>query len=125
MNVKCNDRESFQYSILLYLYYQNIKTNRIRVSQINNNINPYIHVKFNRDNDLYQFEIENNHINPIINNIFPRSMFTSRNNAPTKVTIIRISNRYGLIKPSKQCFNNNINAIDEINSNSIKIHKLT
>ena len=78
MNVKCNDRESFKYSILLYLYYYNIKTNKTRVSQIKNNINPYIYIKFNRDNDIYHFEKENNHINLVINNIFGRSMFTSR-----------------------------------------------
>ena len=125
MNVKCNDRESFKYSILVYLYYYNIKTNKTRVSQIKNNINPYIYIKFNRDNDIYQFEKENNHINLVINNIFGRSMFTSRNSAPIKVTIVKTDDRYAIVKPSKQCFNDNINAINEINSNNIKLYKLT
>ena len=69
-------------------------------------------ILFNRDNDIYQFEIKNTHINPVINDIFGRSTFTSRNNATIKVPIIEINNRYGLIKPSKQCFNDNINAIN-------------
>ena len=125
MNVKCNDRESFKYSILLYLYYYNIKTNKTRVSQIRNNINPYIYINFNRDNDVYQFEKENNHINLVIHNIFGRSTFTSRNNAPIEVTIVKIDNRYAIIKPSKQFFNDNIIAINEIKSNNIKIYKLT
>ena len=42
-----------------------------------------------------------------------------------KVTIVKIGNRYGIYKPSIECFNDNINAINEINSNKIKKYKLT
>ena len=102
MNLKCNDRDSFKYSILLYSYYYNIKTNRTRVSQIKNNMIPYIYIKSNRDNDIYQFEKETNHINLVINNIFGRPTFTSRNNAPIKITIVDMINKFGIVKPSKQ-----------------------
>ena len=43
INKNCSDSESFEYSILLYLHYYNIKNNHARVSQLNNNLNPYIH----------------------------------------------------------------------------------
>ena len=102
MNLKCNDRDSFKYSILLYLDYYNIKTNTTRVPQLKNNMIPYIYIKFNRDNDIYQFEKETNHINLVINNIFGRPTFTSRNNAPIKITIVDMINKFGIVKPSKQ-----------------------
>ena len=53
INLNCVDSESFKYSIQLYLYYYNIKN---RVSQLNNNLSPYIHIKFNKNVDLVQFE---------------------------------------------------------------------
>ena len=45
VNIYCNDSESFKYSILLYLYYYNIKKNHGRISQLKNNLNPYITVE--------------------------------------------------------------------------------
>ena len=56
INLKCNNRDSFKYSILLDLNYYNIKTNRTRVPRIKNNMISCIYIKFNRDNDIYQFE---------------------------------------------------------------------
>ena len=125
MNLKCNDRDSFKYSILLYLDYYNIKTNTTRVPQLKNNMIPYIYIKFNRDNDIYQFEKETNRIKLVINNMFDRPTFTSRNNAPIKTTIVDMINRYGIIKPPKQCFNDNIIAINELTNDNTKIYKLT
>ena len=46
--IDCSDSESFEYSILLYLYYYNIKNNHARVSQLNNNLNPYIHINLKK-----------------------------------------------------------------------------
>ena len=66
INVQCNDNQSFKYSILLYLYYYNIKSNHGRISQLNNNLYPYIDIKFNENNDLYQFEQDNKHVNLLI-----------------------------------------------------------
>ena len=48
INKNCSDSESFEYSILLYLYYYNIKNNHARVSQLNNNLNPYIHINLKK-----------------------------------------------------------------------------
>ena len=38
INIKCNDSDSFKYSILLYLYYYNIKIKYNRPSEIDKNI---------------------------------------------------------------------------------------
>ena len=66
INIICTDKESFKYSVLLYIYYYNIKKNRARGSQLINNINPYIHIKFNDNGDILQFERENTHISLFI-----------------------------------------------------------
>ena len=66
INVKCVDNQSFKYSILLYLYSYNIKTNRTRVAQLNNNIKPYLHIKLNNNNNIYKFEKDNKHIDLLL-----------------------------------------------------------
>ena len=50
ININCDDNESFKYSVLLYLCYYNIKKNHGGVSQLINNLNPYIHIKLNKNN---------------------------------------------------------------------------
>ena len=52
INIKCGDKESFEYSILLFLNYYNIKNNHLRVTLIANNLFPYIHIEFNKNNDF-------------------------------------------------------------------------
>ena len=44
INIKCNDSDSFKYSILLYLYYYNIKNNYLRPTEIDKHSNPYIQI---------------------------------------------------------------------------------
>ena len=56
INIYCNYSDSFKYSILLYLYYYNIKNNHGRISQLNNNLNPYIPIEFNKNSDIAKFE---------------------------------------------------------------------
>ena len=56
ININCKDKESFEYSILLYLYYYNIQNNHGRVVHLNNNLNPYMHIKFNENSETLQFE---------------------------------------------------------------------
>lgn len=51
IDIYCADKESFKYSVLLYLNYCNIKKNHLRKSLIDKNIKPNIHIKFNKDND--------------------------------------------------------------------------
>ena len=44
INIKCNDKESFKYSVLLYLYYSNIKMNHSRAIQLLFNTDPYLDI---------------------------------------------------------------------------------
>ena len=126
INIKCNDSDSFKYSILLYLYYYNIKTNYLRSTEINKHSNPYIQIYFNENNDIYQFEKENTFINLLIIDINDKPIFLTRNNAKIEVTIVKSNDhRYSLYKPTIECFNNNINEINRINSIPPKIYKLT
>ena len=81
INLICTDTESFKYPVLLYIYYYNIKKNRARVSQLINNINPYIDIEFNENSDIVQFERDNTHISLFITNIDGNPLFFTRNNA--------------------------------------------
>ena len=128
INVQCDDNESFKYSILLYLYYYNIKSNHGRISQLINHIGPYIDIEFNNNNnnnDIFQFEKDNQHINLLITDTNGEPMFLSRNNAPIRVIIVKINDRYAILKPTRERFNNNIIEINKINSIPPKIYKLT
>ena len=91
INIYCNDSESFKYSILLYLYYYNIKKNHGRISQLNNSLNAYIPLKFNKNSDIAQFEQDNSHINLFIIDINGEQLFLTRNNASIKVTIVNLN----------------------------------
>ena len=122
INIYCNDSESFKYSILLYLYYYNIKKNHGRISQLNNNLNPYIPIEFNKNSDIAQFS----HISLFIIDINGEPLFLTRNNASIKVTIVKLNdNRYTIIKPSLHRFNDNIREINKINRDKCKKYKLT
>ena len=125
INVKCVDNQSFKYSILLYLYSYNIKTNRTRVAQLNNNIKPYLHIKFNNNNTMCKSEKDSKNIDLLIINKNSKPAFLSRNNAPIKVIIVKMNDRYGIIKPTLQRFKDNINERSKIKSNIIKKYKLT
>ena len=117
----------FKYSILLYFFYYNIKSNHGRISQLINHIGPYIDIEFNNNsnNDMFQFEKDNQHINLLITDTNGEPMFLSRNNAPIRVIIVKINDRYAILKPTKQRFNDNITEINKINSIPPKIYKLT
>ena len=53
-------------------------------------------------------------------------MFLTRNNASIKITIVKLNdNRYSLYKRTLQCFNDNVNGINIVNTNTPKIYKLT
>ena len=126
INIKCNDSDSFKYSILLYLYYYNVKNNYLRPTEIDKHSNPYIKNYLNRNNDIYQFEKYNTFIDLLIIDINDKPIFLTRNNAKIKVTIVKLNDhRYSLYKPTLECFNNNINEINRINSIPPKIYKLT
>ena len=122
INIKCNDSDSFKCTVLLYLYYYNIKNNYLRPTDIDKHTNPYIQIYFNENNDIYQFEKDNTFINLLIIAINDKPIFLARNNAKINVTIVKLNNdRYSLYKPTLECFNNNINEINRINSIPPKI----
>ena len=112
INIKCNVSDSFKYSILLYLYYYNIKNNYLRPTEISKQSNPYIQIYFNENNDIYQFEKDNTFINLLIIDINNKPIFLTHNNAKIEVTIVKLNDhRYLLYKPTLECFNCNINEI--------------
>ena len=126
IDIYCNDSESFKYSVLLYLYYYNIKQNHGRISQLNNNLNSYIPIEFNKDSDIAQYKQDNSHINLFIIDINGEPLFLTRNNASIKVTIVKLNdNRYTIIKPSLNRFNANSRQINKINRDKCKKYKLT
>ena len=125
-NIQCNDNDSFKYSILLYLYYYNMKNNYNRPSEMHKHRNPYIHIYFNRNNDIYQFEHDNTFIDLLFIDINDKPIFLTRSKAKIEVTIVKLNDhRYSLYKPTIECFNDNINEINRINSIPPKIYKLT
>ena len=126
INTILADKESFKYCILLYIYYYNIRKNRARVSQLINNINPYIDIKFNENSDIVQFERDNTHISLFITDSEGNPLFFTRNNATTQVHIVKLNNyRYSLVKPSIKRHMRNINEINKINKDKREKYKLT
>ena len=126
IDIYCNDSESFKYSVLLYLYYYNIKQNHGRISQLNNNLNSYIPIEFNKDSDIAQYKQDNSHINLFIIDINGEPLFLTRNNASIKATIVKLNdNRYTIIKPSLNRFNANSRQINKIKRDKCKKYKLT
>ena len=126
INIKCDNSDSFKYSILLYLYYYNIKINYNRPTEINKHRNPYMLIHFNDGNDINQFEKDNPLIDLLIIDNNNKPLFLTRNNANIKVTIVKLNDhRYSLCKPTLQCFNNNINGINIIYATTHKNYKLT
>ena len=125
INIKSDDSDSFKYSILLYLYYYNIKINYNRPTEINKHRDPYMLIHFNDGNDINQFEKDNPLIDLLIIDNNNKPLFLTRNNANIKVTIVKLNDhRYSLCKPTLQCFNNNINGINTIYATTHKSYKL-
>ena len=126
INIKCDDSESFRNSILLYLYYYNIKKNYARVTYLINNLNPYTHIKFNKNSDLLQFQKDNPITDLLIINLNSEPVFLTRNNATIKVTIAKLNDhRYSLIKPSINSYNCNICEISRISNTKCSTYELT
>ena len=125
-NITCTDKESFKYSLLLYIYYYNIKKSRARVSQLINNINPYIDIKFNENSDVMQFVRDDPHISLFITDSEANPLFFTRNNGSIQVDIVKLDDyRYSLVKPSIKRFMHNVNEINKINKDKHEKYKLT
>ena len=124
INIKCDNSDSFKYSILLYLYYYNIKINYNRPAEINKHRDPYMLIHFNDGNDINQFEKDNPLIDLLIIDNNNKPLFLTRNNANIKVTIVKLNDyTYSLCKPALDCFNNNINEISKINKMNANARK--
>ena len=124
INIKCDNSDSFKYSILLYLYYYNIKINYNRPTEINKHRDPYMLIHFNDGNDINQFEKDNPLIDLLIIDNNNKPLFLTRNNANIKVTIVKLNDyTYSLCKPALDCFNNNINEISKINKMNANARK--
>ena len=107
IDIYCADKESFKYSVLLYLNYCNIKKNHLRKSLIDKNIKPNIRIKFNKDNDPIQSEKNNPLIDVLIIDINEEPLFLTRNSSKTR--IVKLNDyRYSITKPSINTFNANI-----------------
>ena len=74
-SIKYSDSESFEYSIILYLYYYNIQKNHGRVTQLLFNMNPYLDINFSKNNDLLQFEKDSPHIDLFIIDVNSNPVF--------------------------------------------------
>ena len=126
ININCNDKESFKFSIVLYLYYYNIQNNHGTVAQLNNKLNPYIHIKLNENSDILQFEKDIRLIDLFIIDVNGNPLFLMRNNANIKITIVKLNGiRYSLRKPLIECFNDNISETNRLNKSIHKNYKLT
>ena len=123
INITCTDKESFKYSLLLDIYYYNIKK---IVQWLINNINPYIDIKFNENSDVMQFERDDPHISLFITDSVANPLFFTRNNGSIQVNIVKLDDyRYSLVKPSIKRFMHNVNEINEINKDKHEKYKLT
>ena len=121
INIKCSDKESFKYSILLYLYYYNMQKIHGRVIHLPFTTDRYLSIKFNENDDLNQFEKDHLHIDLFIIDADSNPLFLTRNNANIKVTIVKLNNnRYSLKKTTIECFNANINEINRLKKDTVK-----
>ena len=126
INIKYDNTDSFKYSILLSLYYYNIKINYNRPTEIDKHRDPYILIHFNDANHIIQFARENTLKYLLIIHINDKPLFITHNNANIKITIVKFNEyRHSFSKPTLECFNNNINEINKINNISRKKYVLT
>lgn len=66
-----------------------MKNNHARKSLIDNNINPNIHIKFDKSNDYAQFEKDNPFIDLLIIDLNKNPVFLTRNNSKVRVIIVK------------------------------------
>ena len=78
INIKCDDSNSFKYSILLYLYYYNLKINYNRPTEINKHRDPYMLIYFNDGNDINQLEKDNPFFDLLIIDNSNKPLFLTR-----------------------------------------------
>ena len=121
INIRCDDSDSFKYSMLLYLYYYNIKTNYNKPNERDKHRKPSIEIIFNKSNDVCESERDNHLIDLLIIDTNDNSIFLTCNNASIKVIIVKLNDyRCSLYKLTLEFFNDNINEKNKINNNKRK-----
>ena len=101
INPNSNDIDSFMYSILISLHYNDIPNNPQRRS----NLNKY-ESKYNFSHtEPFQFEWNNPNISLTIYNTQNEQIYSSISYSQNKANIIHINNGYAAIKPHKNKLN--------------------
>ena len=101
INPKSSDEDSFKYSILISLYYYEIKFHPERVSKLKLFEDKYNfnHIKPN------EFEINNPNISLTVFDENNNIVYTSNSNSTNKAQIVKLKDdRYAAIKPLKNKF---------------------
>ena len=101
INPNSNDIDSFKYSILISLHYNDIPNNPQRISNLNKHESQY---NFSCIKPI-QFEQSNPNISLNIYDTQNEQIYSSINNSQNKGNILHINNRYAAVKPHKNKLN--------------------
>ena len=100
INPKSSDIDSFKYSILISLHCYDISFHPERIS----NLKPFEN-KFNFTHiTLNEFEINNPNISLTVFDENNNITYLPRNSSTNKAQIVKINNRYAVVKPLKNKF---------------------
>ena len=100
LNPKSSDEYSFKYSILISLHYYDITFHPERVSRLR-----VFENKYNSNHiTLNEFEINNPNISLTVFDENNNITYLPRNSSTNKAQIVKINNRYAVVKPLKNKF---------------------
>ena len=98
INPKCDNNDSFMYSILISLHYYDISYNPERTSKLRSYIKNYSFT----DTSAKGFEVNNQHVSLEILDEDGNLIYSPSNMCKFKAVIVKINNcRYAAIKPIK------------------------
>ena len=98
INPKCDNNESFMYSILISLNYYDIYHNPERITKLR----PYVNNYNFTNTRAKEFEVNNQHVSLEILDEDGNIIYSPSNTSKNKAVIVKISGcRYAAIKPIK------------------------
>ena len=98
INPKCNNKDSFMYSILISLHYYDISHNPDRITKLG----PYINNYNFTDTSAKLFEVNNQHVSIEILDEDGNIIYLPSNTSKNKAVIVKLNDyRYATIKPTK------------------------
>ena len=98
INPKCNNKDSFMYSILISLHYYDISHNPDRITKLG----PYINNYNFTDTSAKGFEVNNQHVSIEILDEDGNIIYLPSNTSKNKAVIVKLNDyRYATIKPTK------------------------